>query len=216
MRAAGLALISALALVACNQGGPGQATDSGVFPDLNGGSYRLEANMTHEAGTFPVVMIRDGQKQRVEMQTPMGPTTMIVNAATNEGYMLTNAAGRQMAMRMDLDDFEDPAKEWQTQFASTARRTGSCSAAGENGSEWTHEAEGQVNVVCVTNDGIILRSRSGDTATFEATRVQRGPQSADLFTLPAGVEVVDLGAALQGLQQNQDDLARRAREAMGQ
>ena len=30
-----------------------------------------------------LVMIRDGQKQRVEMQTPMGPTTMIVNAATN-------------------------------------------------------------------------------------------------------------------------------------
>ncbi len=48
----------------------------------------------------------------------------------------------------------------------------------------------------MTNDGIILRAQEGDRLTWEATRVQRGPQSDDLFVLPPGVQVMDLGAMM--------------------
>ncbi|HYD87789.1 MAG TPA: hypothetical protein VEA80_09960 [Vitreimonas sp.] len=202
MRAAGLALVSALALAACNQAGPGQSADSGgVFPDLTRAAYRAEATITHDAGAMPVVMIRDGQRQRVEMTTPAGATTMIMNSQTGEAYVITNAGGQTVAMRMDAGQFEDPAKEWSAEVSSTARRTGSCSVAGENGAEWTRDQDGTPHTVCVTNDGIILRAREGERTVWETTSVQRGPQSAEQFTLPAGVEVMDLGNLEQQMRQ---------------
>jgi hypothetical protein len=124
-----------------------------------------------------------------------------MNAETGEAYVLTNAAGQQMAMRMDAGQFDDPAKDWSAEVSSTARRTGSCAVAGENGSEWTREENGTPNTVCVTDDGIILRATEGDRTVWETTSVQRGPQSAELFTLPAGVEVMDLGNIEQQMRQ---------------
>jgi len=205
MRAVGLALVSVLALAACNQ-------DAAVFPDLTATPYRAEATISHDAGAMPVVMIRDGQRQRVEVTTPAGATTLIINGETGENYVLTNTAGRTIAMRMDADEFEDPAKNWSAELSASARRTGSCSVAGENGSEWTRDSEGASQTVCVTNDGIILRTNDGENTTWEVTRVQRGPQSADLFTLPAGVEVMDLGNIEQQMRQAME----RAQQEAGQ
>lgn len=200
MRAAALVLVSALGLAACNQNAP--APDAGgAFPDLTSTSYRAEATITHEGQSMPVVMIRDGQRQRVEVTTPAGPTTMIFNAETGESYVITSAAGRTIAMQMDADEFEDPAKDWSTELSSTARRTGECSVAGENGAEWTRENEGAAHVVCVTPDGVILRTSESGQTTWEVTSVQRGPQAADLFALPAGVEVLDLGNLEQQMRQ---------------
>jgi hypothetical protein len=61
----------------------------------------------------------------------------------------------------------------------------------------------------VTSDGIVLRGTEDGRTTWEATRVQRGAQSADLFRVPPGVEVVDLGATM-------NDAIESARAAAGQ
>jgi hypothetical protein len=45
----------------------------------------------------------------------------------------------------------------------------------------------------VTDDGIILRATDDERVVWETTSVQRGPQSADLFVLPPGTQVMDLG-----------------------
>jgi len=214
MRVAGLAVVSALVLAACNPSGPGQSAGAGgVFPNLTTASYRIEATVTHDAGAMPVVMIRDGAtRQRVEIATPAGPTTMITNSETGESFVLTNAGGQMMAMRMDADQFDDPAKDWSAEVASTARRTGDCAVAGENGAVWTRDDNGTPNTVCVTSDGIILRVTEGDRTVWETTSIQRGPQSAELFVLPPGVQVMDLGDVGSAMQ----DMLERAQSQAGQ
>jgi hypothetical protein len=212
MRKAVLALVSVCAAAACNPSAPGGGD---VFPDLSSGSYRAEATIYGSDGeTMPVVMIRDGRKQRMEMTTAEGQTIMIVNPDTGEDYVISNVGGQQMAMRISQENspVSDPAAEWSGEMAANATRTGTCSVAGENGVEWTRAAAedgDEANSACVTNDGIILRAKEGERTVWETTSVQRGAQSADLFTLPAGVQVMDLGNMMQ-------DAMRQAQEAAGQ
>jgi hypothetical protein len=198
MRSAALALASVCVLAACNPSAPG----GGGFPDLTSGSYRAEANIMADDGTtMPVVMIRDGRKLRMEMTIPgAGQTVMITNPDTGEDFVISDVGGRQMAMRLSGQDtpVRDPAADWSGEMAANATRTGNCNVAGENGVEWTRAAtEGDAaSTSCVTSDGIILRGTDGDRVVWETTSVQRGPQSAELFALPAGVQVMDLGAMM--------------------
>lgn len=206
MRATILALVSVCSLAACNpsapsgEGGPPTSV-SDVFPNLNAAAFRAEANIMREGQTVPVVMIRDGQKLRMEISAPEGQSTIITNAETGESFIIATAAGQTHAMRLQNQDSQDPAADWQDEMAA-ATRTGSCSVAGEDGAEWTRDENGTPHTACVTGDGIILRATEGGQTVWETTSVQRGPQSADLFTLPPGVQVIDLnnlGSAIEDL-----------------
>jgi hypothetical protein len=213
MRSATLALVSVCVLGACNPSAPPGGA-GGLFPDLTSGSYRAEATVTNEDGsTMPIVLIRDRQKQRMEFNSAQGQSVFIVDGATGEAFSISSVGGQTMAMRMSAqgEQFTDPTREWSADLASTATRTGSCSVAGQSGAEWTRTNEGVANVVCVTDDGIILRASEGERVVWETTSVQRGPQDASLFTLPPGVQVVDLsdlGPAMEAME--------RAKTAAGQ
>jgi hypothetical protein len=192
MRFAALALVSACALAACNPSAP---SGGGLFPDLTRASYRAEATAYDpNGGTMPVVMIRSGNKVRMEMAGPQGQIAAVNNAESGEHFVLITNGGQTMAMQMSADDYKDPAADWTAEFASSATRTGSCAVAGESGSEWTREANGEVSTTCVTDDGIILRATEDGRTTWETTSVQRGAQSADLFVLPPGVKAMDMSA----------------------
>jgi len=212
MRSAAFTLVAACALAACNPSAPGAPAAGSVFPNLNASAYRLEASITGEGGTMPVVMIRDGQKQRLEMSTPQGNQVIISNGETGETISLVNFGGQQRALRMTSDQVQDPAQQWQAELASTATMTGPCAGAGETGSQWTNQREQHTDVVCVTSDGIILSAQRDGQPTWETTSVQRGPQSADLFTLPPGVEVTDMGQMNAQVQ----EAIERAKAAAGQ
>jgi hypothetical protein len=214
MRRALLALVSVCALAACNpatQSGT-ENGGGGLFPDLNRTAYRAEATATDEnGGTTPIVMIRDGGNMRMEINSSEGASTIITNAGTGESFIITTQAGRTMAIRTSGADggLANPIDEWQGDLAQTATRTGNCSVAGENGAEWTKTtAEDGTDVVCVTEDGIILRATDDGRVVWETTSVQRGPQSASLFTLPEGVQAMDLG--------NMGDAMNQALEAAKQ
>lgn len=203
MRSAALALVSVCALAACNPSAPGG--DAGVFPDLNAASYRAEATIVGDDGaTIPVVTIRDGRKLRMEMNTADGQTVFIANPESGEDFIISTVGGQQTAMRMTQlgQTVEDPTAAWSGDMSANATRTGTCSVAGESGVEWTRpeDEDGMASTACVTRDGIILRASEGAQTVWETTSVQRGPQSADLFTLPPGVEVVDLGAFGQAVE----------------
>jgi hypothetical protein len=209
MRRAILAVVSVCALAACNPSAPAGDTASndggGLFPDLNGAAYRVEATLTNQEGeAMPVVMVRDGRKMRMEFNAGEGASTIITNGDTGESYVITTQGGRTMAIRATgLDQgLTNPVDEWQGDLAETATRTGTCSVAGENGAEWTKTtAEDGTDTVCVTEDGIILRATDDGRVVWETTAVQRGAQSAALFTLPEGVEAMDLGNMGNALNQ---------------
>ncbi|MEZ5994423.1 MAG: hypothetical protein R3C25_01575 [Hyphomonadaceae bacterium] len=220
MRVAVLAVMSALALAACNPSTPSSQAPSvsqadnggGPFPNLANAAYRAEGVMSRGGQSIPVVMIRDGRKLRMEINASQGQSVIISNGETGESLIMTNMGGRTMAMRATEDQFDDPVESWQGEMASTATRTGACSQAGESGSEWSRtESDGNASTACVTGDGIILlATRNGETV-WQTTSVQRGPQSADLFALPAGVRVMDLNN-IPGVA----DAMARARAAAGQ
>lgn len=192
---------AACMLAACGQSTEQSASNErgggGLFPDLTSAAYRAEATLTNEdGGTFPVVMIRDGRRMRMEFNAPQGASTFITNAETDESYIIATHDGRVTAIRASGlgEGMTNPADAWQGELAQNATRTGACSVAGENGAEWTKTtAEDGTDTVCVTEDGIILRATDDGRVVWETTSVQRGAQGADQFTLPEGVQVVDLG-----------------------
>lgn len=202
MRALAMVLIAAAALGACEQqvgekGGSagGGSAASSVFPNLFQTAYRAEANIINPQNgeVMPVVMIRDGHKMRMEMTADNGQTIMIMDPDRGESLIITNAMGRQMAMRAQTDQIENPAEMWAREMGS-ATFSGPCAGAGQTGSQWSHTADdGTPETVCVTGDGIILKATRGSQTTWETTSVQRGPQAANLFQAPPGVQVVDLG-----------------------
>jgi hypothetical protein len=141
-------------------------------------------------------MIRDGRKSRFEITTGEGASTIVTNGDTGETFVLASQGGQTMALRSSgaSEAFNDPTDAWQGELSQNATRTGTCSVAGENGAEWTKTtAEDGTDTVCVTEDGIILRATDDGRVVWETTQVQRGAQSADLFVVPEGVQVIDAG-----------------------
>lgn len=191
---------SALALAACNPAAPGGgAAGGGLFPTATASSYRIEAVLTHEDGsTMPLVLVRDGQKQRMELNGEEGSSIIISNGETGESFTIVTMNGQTVAMRSVADaalGALDPSQDWRAELAATATRTGGCSGAGQSGSEWTNTKDGAVQTICITEDGIILAATAGGRAVWQTTQVRRGGQPADQFTLPPGVQVVDMGNA---------------------
>lgn len=200
MRIALLAVLSACALAACNPSAPQQnqadapASNSGggLFPNLTNASYRSEGNIMRGDQVLPIVMIRDGVRTRMEISVGGGQTVVVSNAETGEAFSLTNIGGRTRAMRMNLNDMGDPAKDWVGDAVSAATRIGPCSGAGQNGEEWSVNRDETVRTACVTSDGIMLKATANGATVWETTSVERGPQDQSLFELPAGVQVMDL------------------------
>ena len=198
MRRLVLALASMGALAACNPSTPATETaanNGNAFPDTSAASYRAEATVTDGDGaTSPIVTIRSGRSVRMEFTTGEGPVTLITNAESGDSYAISVQGGQTIAVRATGDQFSNPLNEWQGELAENATRSGACTVAGETGTEWTKTtAEDGTDTVCVTDDGIFLRATDDGRVVWETTKVERGVQSAELFTLPEGVQVVDLG-----------------------
>jgi hypothetical protein len=196
------AAAAALLLAACGPAGQDAAKGvadaaksaaSTVFPDLNAGSYRLEATMTDpDSGrATSLVQYRSGANVRMEM----GAATTIINGETKEALNVVNAGGRTMAMRIPLSQADVAGMLFQADPASQTF-VGPCAGAGEVGAEWARvdPEDGARSLACLTADGVLLKASTNGQTTWETTSVQRGAQDPALFALPAGVQVMDLGA----------------------
>lgn len=216
MRLTALAFAVAILVAGCGQGAPGAGGAGGgsvgnIFPDLFQTAYRAEANIRNpENGELmPVVMIRSGQKMRMEISAGGGDAVIISNAETGETLMISEAQGRQIAIRQsDAGSFEAPEDMWRADTEGSTY-VGPCTHIGETGAEWRRiDDGGDTNVGCISQDGIILWASTNDQRTWETTSIARGPQPEALFALPPGVEVMDLG--------NMADMIERARANAGQ
>jgi hypothetical protein len=214
--------MTALAVAACGPKAP-PATPGGVgavFPNLFQASYRIEANIIRRNGEhIPVVIVHSGQNTRMEMEGEQGHMTMIRNNDTHEAFTIMQMSGRQIVMRVDTSGAQnllqqDPLQMWANREGVQITRGGQCAAAGEAGTEWSSvrpaEAGGAgiTHSACVTGDGIILQAKEGERVTFQTTRIQRGPQDPSQFTLPPGVQVMNLGNAGALLSQLRDSAAK--------
>ncbi|MBL8548754.1 MAG: hypothetical protein JNJ73_02125 [Hyphomonadaceae bacterium] len=195
MRKLLFASVAAL-LAACGQpaqpdGAQQQASAPAVFPNLNAASYRIEATITNPVSgqASNVVQYRSGSNLRMEMPG----ATVLINGETKEAVNLVTAGGRTVAMRVPLSNF-DVGMQMQPEDVAAMALVGPCTGAGEIGSEWgrTNEA-GSRSTGCLTADGILLKGTVDGKTTWETTSLARGPQDPALFSVPAGVQVMDLG-----------------------
>ncbi len=168
------------------------------FPDLFKTSVRLDATITEpDTGkTMPVVMMRDGRKLRMEMDSERGAVAVIMNSETGENVLIMGEGANRFAIRQPQDGAVSPPDlDWAGDVQNTARRVGDCSVAGEHGAEWERtDEDGKVNRGCLTADGVILSASVDGKTTWEAQKVTRGPQDPALFTVPANVNTLDVGA----------------------
>lgn len=212
MRIAVLVMVSVLAIASCGPSAPsndatkdGSTTAASVSeppPQASAVSFRQEATLIRPDGTImPEVLIHDGAKIRTEMNGPSGSIINIVNSDTHEAISLMQMGGRTIATRTDLSQMQtsapaaDQVTAFRAQLQSRAHRVGSCSAGGENGSEWTVDAPAGAGDVtgsrsmCMTSDGIMIQMKQNGRVVFDTQRLQRGPQDPTLFQVPLGVQV---------------------------
>lgn len=239
MRAAVLAVVSVISLAACSPGGGSSAGGSnaapaaaapasGGFPTGEGVAYRLEGTMTMGGQTVQQVRYQDGGKMRMEMNAgPMGDTIMVSNMDTHEGFTIAHMAGRTIATRMDLTQpghtmTQDQLTQMRNEMKDRAHQIGTCSAAGETGTEWdisgatpgapadTSGAASQPRSICFTHDGIPLQMKINGAVVFNTTKITRGPQDPSLFVAPAGTHFTTMQAPSQA---QMDAIVARARAA---
>ena len=222
MRATALAAVSVLVLAACSPGGGAStagngagssgatASGGGGFPTASNVAFRQEGTLTIGGQTIPQVSYHDGGKVRTEMKGPMGDTIMVVNNDTHEGFTLAHMMGRTIATRIDLTQqsaspvTQDQVAQWRADMANRAHQVGTCSAAGESGTEWevappagSADTSAGQRSMCVTNDGIMLQMKMNGEVVFNTTSIRRGPQDPSLFTPPAGVQFTTAHAPSQ-------------------
>ncbi|MBC7767844.1 MAG: hypothetical protein H7124_03585 [Phycisphaerales bacterium] len=147
-----------------------------VFDEASGGAYVL--NPGAQAGVAASAI-----------GVPPPPQPLSVGFA---GPAETQPPG--VAVRIDDADAPQPLETaWAALGAKNVRTEGLCEFAGERGRLWRPRTAvaGVERVACISSDGIVLQVAENDQVLWEATSLQRGPQSPSLFGVPAGYRMVD-------------------------
>lgn len=126
-----------------------------------------------------------------------------------------NAVG--VAVRLGEKDAPTPMEQpWQALTEKNARTTGACNVAGEAGRLWTPrtaEAGQLPRTACITDDGIVLQVQENGVALWQATKVERGAQNANLFGIPAGYAIVDPEAVAETVSETLNEIGSVAGDA---
>ncbi len=199
------------ALVAC--GNP-------TAPQFGAASYRIEGLTTPRGGgeATHTIIYRANSNMRVEATLPaIGSATVVFDEATGGAYALNpgttprdvgtdgeilSPAG--IAVRIEDAQAPQPLETpWAALGAENARAGGRCTVAGERGREWRprEQVEGAERHACITEDGIVLMVTENGVRLWEATSLQRGPQDAALFGVPAGYRMIDPQAIASSTEQ---------------
>lgn len=140
-------------------------------------------------------------------------TTTLPTAPATPSLPVAPASTPQVvgvAVRIDDADAPQPLETaWAALGADNAQHVGDCQVAGERGTEWRPKqapAPGVERTACITSDGIVLRVRENERVLWEASSVQRGPQQASLFGVPAGYQLIDPDTVAQGVGERMQHL----------
>ncbi|MFT3728786.1 MAG: hypothetical protein QM759_13260 [Terricaulis sp.] len=144
--------------------------------------------------------------------TVVPPTAMPATTAPNGTLQTATTAPRVIGVAVRIADADAPQPletAWAALGANNAKSVGSCTVAGQQGNEWQPKqapAPGVERTACITSDGVVLRVRENNRTLFEATNVRRGQQSASLFGIPQGYQVIDPAAVAQRVGAATDQL----------
>ena len=128
-------------------------------------------------------------KSRIDMSVDGTASTFIIDLASNTAltYGGTGAEGQNFAMKMDMSGVQDRLGPTYDS-GKAATRVGSDVVAGERCDLYRQDD----TTICMTSDGILLRARNDKGDGMEMRRLQRGPQPAHYFQIPAGYTVMDM------------------------
>jgi hypothetical protein len=131
-------------------------------------------------------------RRLMRMDMPGGPGWIVLDAAAGTAFMAMEA----QRMVMDM-----PATGIAARMAPRAEarftREGPARIANTDCVNWRVEEQGQAARICLTADGVMLRSESlsgagPDRGLLEATQVTYGPQDAARFQRPTGYQSLQL------------------------
>ncbi|HWP96895.1 MAG TPA: DUF4412 domain-containing protein [Syntrophomonadaceae bacterium] len=161
---------------------------------MKGVSYEMKSTITSTQGTMTTTTKAwaSGTKARMEMEA-MG--TKMTTIITGAGDIYMYNAANNTAMKMPASK-EQIASAWAQKDASKYKILGEEKISGQNCLVITSTDISGDNKTWISEDiGMPLKSEMKTTegnVVSEFSNIKLGPQSDDLFTLPAGAQVVDM------------------------
>jgi hypothetical protein len=216
-----LAAAAALALGACGpktetgaksggesgaNGGASQGPLGGMFPSQRG-SYKATYKLSAGSGGEMTIYSSDGKirSENNMLSASKGWTavSLIDPVAKNFVSFMVGPNAPKRATKLSADDikrYQDMAPTPDAALKPT--KIGDDMVAGLSCAIWQMPTpDGKDGTqVCVTADGIMLRTGPAASPILVATEVTKGPQDPALFTLPADYEVIDMGDCLAVMQ----------------
>ncbi|MBY0337682.1 MAG: DUF4412 domain-containing protein [Acetobacteraceae bacterium] len=138
----------------------------------------------------------------LRMDMPGGQGWMLVDTRNNGGFMVME----QMRAILALPPGSDPSRRLSASQTARFTREGSDRVANVSCTNWRVEDRGEQARMCVTDDGVVVRSSGGPRAnggTLEALRVEYGGQDPARFRRPEGYQNVQIPGASQGTPSGQ-------------
>lgn len=138
-----------------------------------------------------------GQQVRQRTRTLAGAAEIRIDTPTPGFYMILNRGAHTMDMVSDTDHgvvqmpYDPSAGSVGAAGADAAsyRRLGAATVAGLGCVEWaTTDTAGNQVAACFTDDGVLLRARSGDRVLVQAADVTFGRLDPAIFAVPAGYQ----------------------------
>ncbi len=142
-------------------------------PDAPDGPRLLEQRMRYAVAAH-----------KLRVDPPSAGLYMIIDFATH--HLETIRETERMVMDTDAPGTTAGASG-PTAQAGAFRRHGAAQVAGLACTQWeTKDASGQPALVCLTDDGVLLRAIGAGRVLLEAARVNYGPIDPSVFVVPAG------------------------------
>ena len=187
----------------------------GMFPTKQA-AYKATYQLGEDSSRVMTIYSSGDGKMRTEASMGKGMTPVSLIDRDNKQFLsyVEGPGAPKRATKLSADSikqFEDMMPSGDAAAMAKPTKIGSDSVAGLSCNIWQLPAppEGVApapadpaaaagdRTLCLTDDGIMLRAGAKEKPRLLATSVNKGPQDAALFVLPAGYEIIDMGDCMK-------------------